>query len=182
MKPIYIEDYCSKNPNIPYEIMFLQISRLKWEKRREARQEYFMSESYIEYTYGLGEFAKTYKSNPFNNYVQDLMNLLNHEFDQRYNVCFLNKYISQFNWLGWHSDDSMDSIAVVSFGAEREIWWKHKDFKGNVPDENKQLLKSGSLFIMPAGFQEDHLHKIPKNSKPCEERISLTFRKMDYNK
>jgi hypothetical protein len=30
---------------------------------------------------------------------------------------------------------------------------------------------------MPAGFQIDNLHKIPKNDKPCGGRISLTFRK-----
>ena len=67
-------------------------------------------------------------------------------------------------------------IAVVSLGAEREIWWKDKHFKGTIPQENRQLLKNGSLFIMPAGFQNDHLHKIPRCDRPCGIRISLTFR------
>ena len=67
-------------------------------------------------------------------------------------------------------------IAVISLGAEREIWWKQKDFKGPIPKENKQLLQNGSLFIMPAGFQKDYLHKIPKCDHACNIRISLTFR------
>ena len=85
--------------------------------------------------------------------------------------------------MGWHADDSpeMDTthpIAVVSFGAERFIWTKDKSCKGNIPDEDKYMLGDGSLFVMPAGFQENHLHKIPKSDRlDCGGRISLTFRK-----
>jgi len=67
-------------------------------------------------------------------------------------------------------------IHVVSFGVEREIWWKEKEFKGLVPQENRQLLKSGSIFIMPAGFQANHFHKIPKADREVGPRVSLTFR------
>lgn len=34
-----------------------------------------------------------------------------------------------------------------------------------------------SCFIMPAGFQDNHVHRIPKHNRPCGARISLTFRK-----
>jgi alkylated DNA repair dioxygenase AlkB len=52
-----------------------------------------------------------------------------------------------------------------------------KGIKGDIPDEDKFLLENGSLFIMPAGYQKDHVHKIPKHDRVCGGRISLTFRK-----
>lgn len=48
--------------------------------------------------------------------------------------------------------------------------------KGRQPAEQKQLLEEGSMFIMPAGYQDTHLHRIPKHDRPCGYRISLTFR------
>jgi alkylated DNA repair dioxygenase AlkB len=49
--------------------------------------------------------------------------------------------------------------------------------KGKVSDNQKVLLNRGSLFIMPKGFQDTHFHRIPKHDRPCDWRISLTFRK-----
>jgi hypothetical protein len=49
-------------------------------------------------------------------------------------------------------------------------------FKGTIPNEWRQLLGDGSLFIMPAGMQDSHKHKIPKHDRDCGPRVSLTFR------
>ncbi len=109
-----------------------------------------------------------------------MMDKLNREFGTNYDVCFLNRYDEQKHQLGWHADIGVESthpIAVISFGAEREIHWKHKDYKGPLPPEQKVRLASGSLFTMPAGFQENYLHKIPRSDRACGVRVSLTFRK-----
>jgi len=175
MKPIYVDDYVK-------EKIFEKLrNEVSWLNREAPRDECFMSYIPLEYTYGKG-FTRTYNSLEFNEAVIKIMDRLNSEFCSEYNVCFLNYYKSDKEHLGWHADDSpeMDTthpIGVVSFGAERFIWVKNKDYKGNIPDEDKYLLGDGSLFIMPAGFQIDNLHKIPKNDKPCGGRISLTFRK-----
>ncbi len=50
------------------------------------------------------------------------------------------------------------------------------DFKGNIPNEWKQSLGDGSLFVMPAGMQNTHKHKIPKGDRKMDARISLTYR------
>lgn len=139
-----------------------------------------MSDIDREYTYGKGQGLRTYKSRPFNTEVSELMNALDN-CGYPANVCFLNKYDNQHHQLGWHADDSPNidqtkPISVISLGAEREIWWKTHDLKGNIPNDQKQLLKHGSLFVMPPGFQEIYYHRIPKHSTPCEIRISLTFR------
>jgi alkylated DNA repair dioxygenase AlkB len=47
---------------------------------------------------------------------------------------------------------------------------------GKQPPEQRFLLKEGSLFLMPEGYQDTHLHRIPKHDRECGWRISLTFR------
>lgn len=89
-------------------------------------------------------------------------------------------------------------IATVSLGAEREFWWAsiddyQKEYKslrdeyvklGYARSTSKtkakaeavrnvgQTLKpqSGSLLVMPDGFQESHLHAVLKSDEPCERR------------
>jgi alkylated DNA repair dioxygenase AlkB len=157
-------------------------NNLEWLKATDARYEYFMSKEEISYTYGSGNGVRTYTSKPFDFVVGGIMEKLNKDFNTDFDICFLNRYDNEKMWLGWHADDSPEidpshPIAVISFGAEREIWIKEIGFKGEVPKENRYMLNNGSLFLMPAGFQSTHLHKIPKWHIPCSTRISLTYRK-----
>ncbi len=184
MKPYYERFFCNKLHELYLKEgdIFTHLLNLNWEEVTEARKEYFMSEVPLSYTYGKGVGIRTYTSSPFTNTVFGIMNILNYETASAYNVCFLNRYDGQKQHLGWHSDDSptMDKthpIAVVSFGAEREIWWRPIGFTGVIPKENRQLLEHGSLFVMPSGFQELYQHRIPKSDRECRTRISLTFRK-----
>ncbi len=186
MKPIYFEKFNSGLNNFGHilqcnDILF-HINNLPWLDATEARREYFMSTVSREYTYGSGNGVRTYESKPFTDKTDNIRMILNNQLNVEFDICFLNKYDGQKNHLGWHSDSSfsMDQtapIVSVSFGAEREIWWKLKDFKGEIPKENRQLLAHGSLFVMPPGFQELYYHKIPKSDKPCGTRISMVFRK-----
>lgn len=179
MIPIYLKSFI-QNPD---ECLKHLAEDLTWLDVTEARKEYFMSNpSGILYTYGIGEAARTYLSVDYTNIVQGIREQLDKTYKTNYDVCFLNRYDTGKNALGWHADDSPEmnhdhDIAVISFGAEREIWWKDKELKGNIPPENKQTLHHGSLFIMPAGFQKNNLHRIPKyGGGNCGMRISLTFR------
>jgi len=158
------------------------LSEVAWVNRDAPRDECFMALESLEYSYGNQMHLRTYNSVDMHSTVMALMKRLNEEFDSSYNVCFLNFYKSEQQHLGWHSDDSpeMDKnhpIAVISFGAERFIWVKPIGEKGEIPQDDKYLLHDGSLFIMPSGFQELYLHRIPKHDRPCGGRISLTFRK-----
>lgn len=179
LKPTYKEGYIKTFP----EQLFLDmlIKEIEWLELTPARKECFMSDKPVSYRYGTGKSAdRVYTAVPYHNAVLGMMKELN-SHGVRFNACFLNRYDDQHNHLGWHADDSpemdMDHpIAVISFGAEREIWWKHKDAKGVVPPENRQVLETGSLFIMPRGFQKDHVHRIPKSDRAVGPRISLTFR------
>ena len=141
-----------------------------------------MADSAVTYRYGQGKSAdREYVAGGFHPVVKKIMYLMNIDNNLKFNACFLNRYDNQQNHLGWHADDSVEMdinhpIAVISFGAEREIWWKDKDYRGVVPQSNRQLLQNGSLFIMPAGFQRLYVHRIPKADRDVGMRISLTYR------
>jgi len=219
MKPIYVEPFL---PDDRMDAIEEELLSLAWETKRTARHEYFMADEETNYSYGRQDDGINYTSKPWSPRVEEL--LAHPMLDVTmpvpagtpvgFNGCFLNKYDDQHQHLGWHADDfvGMDPnapIAVMSFGAEREIWVKRKfhpcptcqdngtvkdgmwlivcphchgnfgmeSVRGPVPPEDRYLLERGSIFIMPPGFQQEMLHRIPKHSQPCGWRISLTFRK-----
>lgn len=184
-------------------------AQIEWIRReRTPRLEAFYSKSNEPYTYGSGGFARTYFPNTD---IPDLLHsiwfVLERDFGVKYEACFLNKYEHAREHLGWHADDSdvIDDtrpIAVVSFGAERELWFRSNphvcyacngsgryDHNGSpkcgacngtgrepTPDVERLLLETGSLCIMKAGMQDTHQHRIPKSGHECGMRFSLTFR------
>lgn len=171
MEPLY-------TPNV-FEVSDKALDAVPWVDRVEARRECFMSPEPREYTYGSGGGVRTYRSTAMLPWVWGIMEQLPGDP----NVCFLNRYEHERNALGWHSDDSPDTsdahpISVVSFGEPREIWWRRIGDKGLVPESNRRVLESGSLFVMPAGFQGLFEHRIPKGSRSMGVRVSLTFRHM----
>jgi len=181
---------------------------LPWEQRDGApRRECWLNPYNLDYTYGTGEYARTYKSHhpylvntaieyPAIDLVGYFINYLNANLDLEFDCCFVNGYAHGKEHLGWHADDSpeMDHehpIAVVSFGAEREIWLRQKSvWKEAVnrlafgkdsfyPPEDPVILGNGSLLLMHAGMQKNWQHRIPKSSvHNCGPRVSLTFRKL----
>lgn len=174
MRPDFKENYINS------EYFNYLLENVAWENAGAPRMEAFMSLVPLTYGYDTRMGKRYYNSIEFDPIVKIIMDELNSE--NEYNVCFLNYYKDEKEHLGWHADDSpeMDGnhpIAVISFGEPRYIYVKDNEYKGEVPDENKILLTNGSLFIMPAGYQDNHLHKIPKGDKKMSGRISLTFRK-----
>ena len=175
MTPTYISGMF---PNLSMEYFL----HLPWEQHRPTRKECFMSDPHgVSYTYGKGPSAETYISIKMEPIIVSVMNMLNCNGD-KYNGCFLNLYEDDKHHLGWHADDfeGMDKdhpIASVSFGQSREIWWRENGFTGVIPVSNRQMLEHGSVFIMPAGFQEGYQHRIPKGDRAMGPRVSLTFRR-----
>lgn len=153
---------------------------LEWEKRDDApRRECWMNDFGEAYTYGRGAGMRTYECRAWNPRVRDIRDAINCELGVILDSCFINGYAGQFEHLGWHADDSpeMDGgrpIAVVSFGATREISFRRKGEKG--PRADYRTLTPGGLLIMEAGMQSVWEHSIPKHSAPCKGRISLTYR------
>lgn len=151
------------------------------------RDECFMAlDLSLTYSYGNDNQRRTrvYKAAPMHPAVDALMQRLNADYGAAYNVCVLNYYADERRHLGWHSDDSPElnpehPIAVIAFGATRELWVKHRGATGLVPAEDRFAMTPGALFAMPPGFQDVMLHRIPKHPARCGPRVSLTFRKLD---
>jgi alkylated DNA repair dioxygenase AlkB len=161
-----------------------------WVNRASPRDECFMAGPGAPTSYSYGnnnerrEELHTYHGVDMHPAVLELMLQLNRDFGTEYNVAVLNYYKDERQHLGWHADDSPEQdlshpIAVVAFGATREIWVKKRGEKGAVPAANRYTMTPGSLFVMPGGFQDENLHRIPKHPEPCGGRISITYRKLD---
>jgi alkylated DNA repair dioxygenase AlkB len=184
MTPIYIENfYCDLDHSSFQE----WVTSLSWEEKTSARKELFMSEpAGVSYSYGSERSKRHYVSIALDPLVHKVLDRINWFIEDEYswgplNGAFLNLYEGKKNALGWHADDfpgmiQTRPVAVVSFGEEREIWWREKGFKGLVPENQRQKLGWGSLFLMPPGFQETHDHKIPKGDQKMECRVSITAR------
>lgn len=164
------------------------LTQVPWERHTETRTECFMAPlPPYTYTYGKGVGVRSYTSIPFTAGVDCVMDEVNFVLAEEYGWgpmtgCFLNRYENEREHLGWHADDfpGMDHerpIVVLSYGEEREIWWRPNGMTGEIPPENRRLLASGSMFVMPPGMQFSHQHRIPKgNRQGMGARVSLTFR------
>jgi alkylated DNA repair dioxygenase AlkB len=97
--------------------------------------------------------------------------------ETKFNSCLLNLYHNGNEGMGWHSDDEKslgknNTIASLSFGAERNFSFKHKHTKQIV----SLVLEHGSLLIMKDATQTNWLHSLPKSKSVAQPRINLTFR------
>jgi alkylated DNA repair dioxygenase AlkB len=95
----------------------------------------------------------------------------------KFNSCLLNLYHNGDEGMGWHSDDEKslgknNTIASLSFGAERNFLFKHKQTKQII----SLVLEHGSLLIMKDATQMNWLHSLPKSKNVTRPRINLTFR------
>jgi alkylated DNA repair dioxygenase AlkB len=163
---------------------------IPWINRDGApRDECFMSTRTDPYTYGSGRGERTYDPIPYTNLINMIRGYVKDLTGVSYEACFSNKYVDEHKHLGWHADDSPSidhsvGIAVLSFGAERELWIRPTDTPietagGTLAQPvTKVLLPHGSLLVMHPGMQQTHQHRIPKHSAKCGTRVSLTFRKL----
>lgn len=143
------------------------------------RREYYVHAEDRPYSYGLAAYARTYESQPMHPELLKIWMYAEAYHRCAFETCFLNGYEDGKDFLGWHADDSpeMDDnrpILIVTFGAEREIWFRKN---GAGPSEREALrLEHGSLCEMKPGMQDTHQHRIPKGDREYGPRISLTFR------
>lgn len=167
---------------------------IPFERREDSpRFECWYAEDGRPYTYGRGRGERTYQSvevrriPPFRELLRYVWAVLDWKLEESlFNGVFINGYKDGSDHLGWHSDDGPDiridcPIAVVSFGAVREIWTRPildpEDSEMNSHAiVTTYKLEHGSIFVMPANFQQDYQHRIPKASFICGPRISFTFR------
>ena len=129
------------------------------------------------YTYS----GSTFHPDQWNELLLEIKKHVEQYIKFQFNSVLLNEYPNGKVGMGWHSDDERELgidpiIASLSFGANRDLVFKHKTDKSF---ENIKIhLKSGSLLLMLGSTQHHWKHSLPKRLKVREPRINLTFRKI----
>ncbi|HZA65200.1 MAG TPA: alpha-ketoglutarate-dependent dioxygenase AlkB [Nitrososphaeraceae archaeon] len=132
--------------------------------------------------YGDSDYLYTYsnitkQALPWTKELSDLKQMVEEFAGVKFNSCLLNLYHNGNEAMGWHSDDEKslgkdNTIASLSFGAERKFLFKHKQTKQII----SLVLEHGSLLIMKNATQRNWLHSLPKSKNIVQPRINLTFR------
>jgi alkylated DNA repair dioxygenase AlkB len=132
--------------------------------------------------YGDSEYLYTYSNTTkralaWTKELSELKQIVEEYAEIKFNSCLLNLYHNGNEGMGWHSDDEEslgknNTIASLSFGAERKFSFKHKQTKQIV----SLVLEDGSLLIMKDATQSNWLHSLPKSKNITQPRINLTFR------
>ena len=132
--------------------------------------------------YGDSEYLYTYsnttkKALAWTKELSELKQIVEEHVGIKFNSCLLNLYHNRNEGMGWHSDDEKplgknNTIASLSFGAERKFSFKHKQTKQTV----SLVLEHGSLLIMKDATQGNWLHSLHKSKNITQPRINLTFR------
>lgn len=118
------------------------------------------------------------QAQPMTEELQAILSRVNELLGTDFNAILCNKYRDGQDSVSWHCDDEPEidqsqGIASISFGASRDFLTKRKDGS----DRQKVTIEDGDLLYMPPGFQDTHLHCVPKRKRVNGERINLTFRK-----
>jgi alkylated DNA repair dioxygenase AlkB len=132
--------------------------------------------------YGDSEYVYTYSNTTkralaWTKELSELKQIVEKYAGTKFNSCLLNLYHNGNEGMGWHSDDEEslgknNTIASLSFGAERKFSFKHKQTKQII----SVVLEHGSLLVMKGATQSNWLHSLPKSKNIIQSRINLTFR------
>src|ERR671931_318305 len=134
--------------------------------------------------YGDSEYLYTYsnttrRSLAWTKELSELKQIVEEFVGIKFNSCLLHLHHNGNEGMGWHSDDEKplgknNTIASLSFGAERKFSFKHKQTKQTI----SVVLEHGSLLIMKGATQRNWIHSLPKSKNIIQPRINLTFRTM----
>ena len=176
MEPIYVESFITpaEAQALLATVQSLPWTRGKFRGRPVPREEVWIGP----YSYRFS--GRTLAPAGWTSEIAAVRERIRAQYGGAYNSVLLNRYLNEDDSVSWHSDDEpeMDPthpIASLSLGAPRVFRVR---LSGTKDDAQSYLLTSGSLLVMPAGFQQVYQHCVPKSKTPCGTRINLTFRRM----
>lgn len=130
----------------------------------------------------------TVPANPWIPIVLKLKEAVECAANEKFNFVLVNYYRNGLDHMGEHRDDEKElcpasSIASLSFGAERDFVFCHKDARGKSKARRdisrlKICLSNGSLLLMCQPTNKFWYHSLPVRKTVKGARINLTFRKM----
>ena len=180
MNPVFVESFLTP-PEA--ETLLASVQGLSWTRGKFRGHVVPREEVWIgPYAYKFS--GRTLEPASWTPEVEAIRDRIRARFGGDYNSVLLNRYANAQDSVSWHSDDEqkMDSnhpIASLSLGASRVFLVRPITDKKAV---QSYILTSGSLLVMPAGFQQRCQHCVPKSQTPCGSRVNLTFRRMNSEK
>jgi alkylated DNA repair dioxygenase AlkB len=176
MNPIFVESFLATSEA---EALLASLQSLHWTRGK------FMGSAVPRQEVWIGPYAykfsgRTLEARAWTPKVEAIRHRIHARYGGNYNSVLLNRYANERDSVSWHSDDEpeMDSeqpIASLSLGASRTFLIRAIANKKAI---ETHVLISGSLLVMPPGFQQLYQHCVPKSKTPCGPRINLTFRRM----
>jgi alkylated DNA repair dioxygenase AlkB len=161
------------------QALFVCLQSLPWTRGK------FMGSAVPRQEVWIGPYAykfsgRTLEAHAWTPEVEAIRDRIQARYGGNYNSVLLNRYANERDSVSWHSDDEpeMDSehpIASLSLGASRTFLIRAIANKKAI---ETYVLTSGSLLVMPPGFQQRYQHSVPKSKVPCGPRINLTLRRM----
>lgn len=134
----------------------------------------FFSNSSIGYYYS-GQLAA---SKPLTSALNQLLNLINIQFNSDFNGILINEYPDGEHYIGKHSDDEKAltnaGVVCISYGASRKFRIRDKltgKIVMDIPTTSKEI------WVMGGNFQKEFTHEVPVEKKVKDKRVSFTFRK-----
>lgn len=116
---------------------------------------------------------------PWTPRLSDLRERIQSLTGSRCNSVLLNLYRDHRDSMGLHADDepclgSRPVIASLSLGATRVLRFKHRH-DAAIPSL-RLALPTASVLVMAGDTQTNWKHALPRQARPCGERLNLTFR------
>lgn len=180
MKPILVESFLTQAEaqTLLASVQHLPWTRGKFMGRAVPREEVWMGP----YAYKFS--GRTLLPTAWTPEMEAVRDKISGQYGGDYNSVLLNRYTNERDSVAWHSDDEpeMDSdhpIASLSLGAAREFLVRPITSRKSL---QSYILTSGSLLVMPPGFQLRYQHCVPKSRTPCATRVNVTFRRMKLAK
>ena len=140
----------------------------------EERKTSWMSKLGHSYKYG----SKIMKPNIFSPTIKRIQNIISNNYQVDYDSVLINYYKDGNVGMRYHSDAVYDEwyedTIVISFGSSRNIIFREIE---NYDNKKKLLLQNGDLLFMKEGCQKVFQHRVLKDKKIKNERISLVFKK-----
>jgi alkylated DNA repair dioxygenase AlkB len=176
MNPIFVESFLTPSQA---QAMLAVLQALPWTRGKSRGRPVPREEVWIgPYAYKFS--GRTLEPAGWTPEIEAIRDKIRAQYGGDYNSVLLNRYADAQDSVAWHSDDEpeMDSehpIASLSLGASRAFLVRPISREKPV---RTYILTSGSLFVMPAGFQQRYEHCVPKSKTRCGSRVNLTFRRM----
>ncbi len=160
----------SEAQKLPWLSEFIYMYGRKIEVPRKVL---WIADTSLTYTYS----GIQHKPVPWPNWLFDLRQKINTEFNCQFNSVLANFYANGSQYMGYHRDNERalgksPIIASVSLGVERKFVFKHMRSEEKVEIK----LPSGSLLLMWGNSQHAWQHALPKMRGMDEARVNLTFR------